>query len=176
MTKARKTPIRILASSLTSHIYAVTRYTYRGDGILVAHTKYDVTSDIEAIIASRLKLITTPATSSTEAIIQYLENEDRANDPDDLYTGRAHRVAAVRKLLGNQSTEAGGAWRDIASAPRDGTHIVVPSQWSGMEIDEVTFDPTIPGGFEWWSVKIEEPIDPPKYWMPLPPPPTGAGE
>lgn len=50
---------------------------------------------------------TTPPTPSTEAIIHYLENEDRENDPDDLHTGRVHRVAAVRKLVGTPSTEAG---------------------------------------------------------------------
>jgi hypothetical protein len=60
-----------------------------------------------------------PPTPSTEAIIRYLENEDRENDPDDLYTGRVHRVAAVRKLLGNPSTEAGGAWQPIETAPKD---------------------------------------------------------
>ena len=33
-----------------------------------------------------------------EAAAEWLAGEDIDNDPDDLYSGRAHRVAAVRKL------------------------------------------------------------------------------
>jgi hypothetical protein len=32
------------------------------------------------------------------AVLEWLENEDIENDPDDLYTGRRHRVAAIRNL------------------------------------------------------------------------------
>ena len=31
-----------------------------------------------------------------ERVIAWLDNEDRDGDPDDLYTGRRHRVAAIR--------------------------------------------------------------------------------
>ena len=33
-----------------------------------------------------------------EQVIAWLDNEDRYGDPDDLYTGRRHRVAAIRQL------------------------------------------------------------------------------
>ena len=33
-----------------------------------------------------------------KAVLEWLRNEDIEHDPDDLYTGRAHRVAAVEKL------------------------------------------------------------------------------
>ena len=33
-----------------------------------------------------------------KAVLKWLRNEDIEHDPDDLYTGRAHRVAAVEKL------------------------------------------------------------------------------
>ena len=36
--------------------------------------------------------------SAIEAAAEWLANEDIENDPDDLYTGRTHRVAAIRKL------------------------------------------------------------------------------
>ena len=34
-----------------------------------------------------------------EQVIVWLDNEDKNGDPDDLYTGRVHRVAAIRQLL-----------------------------------------------------------------------------
>jgi len=65
-------------------------------------------------------------------------------------------------------------WQPIATAPRDGTQIIVPSQWAGMDADIATYDPTKPNGHYWWSVKIEMPIDEPAWWMPIRPiPPTG---
>ena len=33
-----------------------------------------------------------------EKVIKWLDNEDKSGDPDDLYTGRVHRVAAIRAL------------------------------------------------------------------------------
>ena len=33
-----------------------------------------------------------------KAVLEWLRNEDIEHDPDDVYTGRAHRVAAVEKL------------------------------------------------------------------------------
>ena len=33
-----------------------------------------------------------------KAVLELLRNEDIEHDPDDVYTGRAHRVAAVEKL------------------------------------------------------------------------------
>lgn len=33
-----------------------------------------------------------------KAVLEWLRNEDIEHDPDDLYTGRVHRVAAVEKL------------------------------------------------------------------------------
>ena len=33
-----------------------------------------------------------------EQIITWLDNEDKDGDPDDLYTGRVHRVHAIRQL------------------------------------------------------------------------------
>ena len=38
------------------------------------------------------------AEAALKAAIQWLDNEDRDNDPDDLYTGRRHRIAAIRAL------------------------------------------------------------------------------
>ena len=32
-----------------------------------------------------------------ERVITWLDNEDKDGDPDDLYTGRVHRVAAIRE-------------------------------------------------------------------------------
>lgn len=61
------------------------------------------------------------------------------------------------------------AWQSIETAPHDGTHIIVPSQWTGMEIDEVCYDETLPSGQAWWSCKIEQSIDEPSCWLPIPP-------
>ena len=33
-----------------------------------------------------------------ERVVEWLDNEDKAGDPDDLYTGRRHRVTAIRAL------------------------------------------------------------------------------
>jgi len=45
---------------------------------------------------SRLKRLSW--NDAIEAAAEWLANEDIENDPDDLYTGRTHRVAAIRKL------------------------------------------------------------------------------
>jgi hypothetical protein len=47
---ARK-PVRLLASGLTGRVYAVTSYDEKPDGRIVAKTKHDVTSDIDALLA-----------------------------------------------------------------------------------------------------------------------------
>ena len=33
-----------------------------------------------------------------ERVVEWLDNEDKAGDPDDLYTGRCHRIAAIQAL------------------------------------------------------------------------------
>lgn len=39
------------------------------------------------------------APSAIPRILEWLENEDKDNDPDDLYSGRSHRVAAIRAIV-----------------------------------------------------------------------------
>ena len=45
--------------------------------------------------------------AALEAVIQWLDNEDRDNDPDDLYAGRCHRVAAIRALKPARPSDIG---------------------------------------------------------------------
>lgn len=45
-TTSKRQPVRILMSDLTGRAYAVTRYTEREDGSIVASTKHDVTDDV----------------------------------------------------------------------------------------------------------------------------------
>jgi len=56
MPSPRKNPVRILQSSLTGRIYAVTAYTISEDGSnLVARTKHDVTDDVRELIAHAME-------------------------------------------------------------------------------------------------------------------------
>lgn len=54
-----KNPPRLLFSELSGRVYVVTRYTVRehptksGTGVIVAHTKYDVTADFDEIGSKR---------------------------------------------------------------------------------------------------------------------------
>lgn len=59
---------------------------------------------------------------------------------------------------------ADNRWRPIEEAPRDGTQILILSDWSGMDIDVATYDFNLKS---WWSVKIEMPINPSIY-IPFP--------
>lgn len=82
----------------------------------------------------------------------------------------AMACAAEIRARAPAPAEADG-WRPIETAPRDGTHVMVPSQFTGMEIDEAVYDHTAPDGGGWWSVKLEITIEP-TLWRPLPSPPT----
>ena len=46
---------RLLRSGLTGSVFVVTRYTEDAKGNIVAQTKYDVTEDFNAILASLTK-------------------------------------------------------------------------------------------------------------------------
>jgi hypothetical protein len=59
-------------------------------------------------------------------------------------------------------------WRPIETAPRDGTQIIIPSQFAQMDADIAAYDPSCPSGHYWWSIKLELSIDEPKWWMPIP--------
>lgn len=58
-------------------------------------------------------------------------------------------------------------WQPIETAPKDGTQIIVPSQWTGLNVDVASY-----GTNGWWSCKLELPIETPTIWHPLPEAPT----
>lgn len=99
-----------------------------------------------------------------------------ANEQDvyGIALGIADRIRALKStpapVTPSAPAEADG-WKLVETAPRDGTHIMVPSQFTGMEIDEAVYDHDAPNGGGWWSVKLEIPVEP-KVWRPLPSPPT----
>ena len=43
-----------------------------------------------------------------ESALQWLKNEDMENDPDDLYTGRRHRLENVMPLVNDRARVTGG--------------------------------------------------------------------
>lgn len=76
-----------------------------------------------------------------------------------------------------KEARADDGWRpidhpDIEQIKKDGTQILVPSQWSGMDADIAAYDSIGPLGVHWWSVKLEEPMNEPRHWMPIPKPPV----
>lgn len=71
--------------------------------------------------------------------------------------------------FGNSRVRASTPWRPMSDDARQGQQIIVPSQWSGMDADIAQYDETKPNGHAWWSVKIEQPIDEPEWWMPISP-------
>lgn len=101
------------------------------------------------------------------------EDDERAEALTKLADLRAERMEGMRAALeAALPLLEGDGWRPIESAPRDGTHIMVPGQFSGMEIDEAQWDEdTNPEG--WWSVKLDLPLEP-THWQPLPAPPQQA--
>lgn len=76
-------------------------------------------------------------------------------------------------------------WQDISSAPKDGTQILVFTQWAGDEIFSEPFDSVQIAYWDegnltddywhrdagWELEKIGEPT----HWMPLPPAPQEKG-
>lgn len=60
-------------------------------------------------------------------------------------------------------------WRDIDSAPKDGTEVLVT---------EVVYSPFVAywsGTFKRWSAEGSHDYCSPTHWMPLPPPPERKG-
>lgn len=71
-------------------------------------------------------------------------------------------------------------WVDIASAPKDGTHILVSAGdrvsiggWLS-DIDQGAEWEGQIGMAGWWAVDLGPHNDKPTHWMPLPPPPTDS--
>jgi hypothetical protein len=91
----------------------------------------------------------------------------------------AKKISGMSLIMALDSTIGevlGWAWQPIASAPKDGTHILI---WDG-EIECVAkFDIWFTGHEGAWECvgasgyDIENAFKAPTYWMPLPPPPDG---
>ena len=96
-------------------------------------------------------------------------------------------LACISTLEGEAKSASGG-WRDIASAPRDNSHVIVRtalgrvfSAFMGTPVvgesgddlawtaaDEGIHPPCWTDGICWSSNEDEEPSDPPVAWLPIP--------
>ena len=76
-----------------------------------------------------------------------------------------HMQDYARQAIADALAKQVPQWQPIETAPKDGTQIVVPSQWSGQDADIASFDTNKSA---WFSVKLELLIDPPDCWMPIP--------
>lgn len=109
---------------------------------------------------------------------------------------KAAEIADVIRALAKPGADAPEGWRDIASAPRDGTHILVteahlgglgacgplnehgfrdPADW--CDVVHWFDDPAEPGFYSTsWGGDQEHPFAGLTHWMPLPPPPSQPKE
>lgn len=70
-------------------------------------------------------------------------------------------------------------WQPIATAPRDGTRVLLGPAFPGPPIDEAVVvgywdrDEAHEGGQCWRDVEVSERLEP-THWMPLPDPPVST--
>lgn len=98
---------------------------------------------------------------------------DLSNERDTL-RARLDAVTAERDAL-----RAANEWRDIASAPRDGTAVL--GYWIRYRADGSRYEALQPFAViyfqseRWFPLWIRE-DDQPTHWRPIPPPPASDGE
>lgn len=157
-----------------------------------------VESDLRAILEDHLSALSQPpAVAVPEGMMLVpveptptMADEGREHlpcTPGGVTNATAANVYAAMVSAAPPAPQA-EAWRDIASAPRDRTDIIVavPSDARGAPIiGTAYFDPDAPDGGSWWwcgtsrqdyfDSSIEDGNDgPPTHWQPLPAPPQGA--
>lgn len=90
----RRTPIRVLASDLHNRVYAVTRWKDRGEGLIEAIEKHDVTRDVEALLARAREQARVQALAEAGRLVRdHLFGHVDAEQVADFLDSRAARVA-----------------------------------------------------------------------------------
>ncbi len=97
-------------------------------------------------------------------------SEDAALDIEDTRSLHAMLAQAAQMQLELDRLTALTTWREIASAPKDGTLILV--LWDGCccESSWVSWGPNQGS----WADAGIDPLAPPTHWMPLPASPAGV--
>jgi hypothetical protein len=65
---ARKNPPILSFGELTGRVYIVTRYTQRGDGVVVASEKFDVTASFDVLAPRRAAAVAEAAVPVAEPL------------------------------------------------------------------------------------------------------------
>ena len=93
----RKRPPILSRSSLTGRVYIVTRYSQRGDGLLVASEKYDVTEQFEALADVQVAQPQPPCEKVCEATGTHCIKCEEERQATEAASGRRVLTATTRK-------------------------------------------------------------------------------
>ena len=121
------------------------------------------------------KQLTAPPSTEDLARLAALSAKLRSQDPIPSRSEIAAEIDAIREVLDRR--EADG-WRDISTAPKDGTPILTYSdacvETEAQMVMWWSNDKEESCGFGWEAYDVSHMLAP-SYWRPLPSTPTTAG-
>jgi hypothetical protein len=122
----------------------------------------------------RAKSSEQPVEQPKALTLEYLKNlgadpkvQDAIRNPANPFSVAWHKREEEHRKALAEVTKRESGWQPIETAPKDGTAIMIVSDFSDLHIDEASFT-----NGQWWSNKLDIPVTP-EWWMPLPKKPHG---